>query len=132
MSNAFNPEGEVEIVKVGGHDLQIRTHKFKTLKLIIRLITKSIKDISVIDDKSDLGDVAISFFTKNMEMLNLLFPKDTHPFMSEEFVDENFTIPIAEYILLRTLEINDLGKMFPKVVNGLKGDKSLTPKKAGV
>lgn len=121
--DVFNPESMVEVFPVGGQELRLYPLKVKTFRQVVSLIDASLGSLTKLDAQTTVRQVTDLVFEKYVEVLLLLFPVEKFEYMTKEFVEENFTLPIARRIMEVVVEQNGLGQLFPFL-------KKLTPGEA--
>lgn len=111
--------GDVKKYDVAGVTLFVEAIPLGKLKKIIKIIV----DIGVKFDKKALADDFLTIVPDMVasyidQLIPLLFIKDKHPFLTQDWVDENLTVPVMKQILVDAITVNGLGDFFLKTVKG--------------
>lgn len=114
----FDLESVTETFNVAGHVLKLRPFRVIQLKRFIASINKavgSITELSKTPEKATLESILEVLVGEGMVMMSVIFPKDPYDFMTPEFIENEFTVPMIRKIMERVVEMNGLGAVFPSL-----------------
>ena len=111
--NVFDVKSMEKKIIIGGKTLTIAPLKLKSFRRFIGTIDEGLKSIQRIDPKSSNMQVVDALLKCAGAILSVLFPIDEYPFMTEEFIEENVSIPIMREILEQSVIVNKIEDLFP-------------------
>ena len=111
--DVFNPNTMEEKIKIGDHELILKPLKLKTFRVFVGTIDSAVQRMQAIDPKSTNAQVIDSVLQYSGAVFQALFPPETYPFMTQEFIEENMSIPLMRHVLARAVAINQVEDMFP-------------------
>lgn len=91
-------------------------------------IKKILKTILALSGETKVGDIAIvSLVDKyTSQILPLMFPKGKYDFLTDQWVEDNFTIPTLRKMVEAAIVVNGLQDFFEKLVGHNLGPSSMT------
>lgn len=116
MADAF--EEKSESYKVGNKTLLMKPLKLRRFKLLLKIIEDSIGELQGIGKETKLGHIADVATAKSFDVMTCLFPPEEYPFMTRDFVEDNFTLPMTKKIIDSMIEMNGLHDFFPALKKG--------------
>jgi hypothetical protein len=129
--NPFVLDRVQEDFEIGGRKLVLRPLSVKKVEQLFEIAEAA---VSGIDPKQPetmkLSVMSKRFIEKAKEYLKLVFPKSQFDFMTDEFIDEHFTVPALQVLADRIVRMNGLEGFFPHLLQA-KGDDPSTPKVGG-
>lgn len=109
--------GDTKEFKVGENILTVEPLPLGSLKKIIKIIA----DAGATFDKKTINDDFLNVVPNLVEgyigkVIPLLFNRAKHPFMTDEWIDDNLTVPLMKEVLLAAIAVNGLGDFFLRTV----------------
>ena len=109
-------QGETVEFIVDGKTLILEPIPYGRLKAVLKMVVSSIGEIAQGKDRPDVGTMVPELLMeKSAKIFPLLFDQKKHPYMSEEWVELNLTIPLAKDVFSKAIIINDLKDFFGKM-----------------
>ncbi len=104
--------GDVKTYEVAGKTLKVAPIPYGQLKKLLKLMAEA-------TDRGKKGDVDVLSIPALMEqygdqVIQLLFTKSDHEFLTTEWADANLTVPLLKEIFQTALVVNGLDSFFPK------------------
>src|SRR3990167_5789971 len=114
--------------KVGGRTLQMQPLPFKRFRVALKLVTEAISQVqatAVIHELAVISDVPQLILSKFGELAPLLFDNQG---LTQEWVEENFSVPLARQVLVDAMAINGVSDFLAQVgAMGKKTQETMTP-----
>lgn len=131
QGNPFDPESAVEKFEVGGQTLVVKPLKVKQFRALVAAITNATTAVAdsakKVGELSNVSHLVDDVFAHSYAVFRVVFPEGEFPFLTQEFIDDNFTVPMMQRLLERVIVINNLGSIFPNLASAL-GAASSAPK----
>jgi hypothetical protein len=109
--------GETREFKVGDKVLIVEPIPYGNLKKIIKLVAEASVKLDPKQFKDDYMMVVPVLIQDYVDQIvPLLFRRTAHEFMTQDWVDENLTVPTLKSILIDALYVNGLSDFFLKTV----------------
>lgn len=112
-SNVFDSDSLIEEIKVNGQILKLRPLKIKEFRRFIFIVEKALESFSQMNSKTSIKTLVDTLLEKHTEVMQVFFPTTMYSFMTNDFLEDNFDIPLSRHVLERMVKINKLEDLFP-------------------
>lgn len=121
--NPFDPESAVETFEVGGQKLVVKPLKVKQFRALVAAITNATNAVAdsakKVGEMSNVSNLVDDVFAHSFEVFRVVFPEGEFSFLTKDFIDDNFTVPMMQRLFQRIIAINNLGSIFPNLASSL-------------
>lgn len=129
--NPFDPEKSAEEFTVAGQKLVLRPLKVKQFRALVAEITRATTAVSesaksVGQGGGNITNLLDEVFACTLDVLKAVFPPAEFPFLTQEFIDDNFTVEMVQHVIERVIVMNRMESIFPNLASALRGEKSET------
>jgi hypothetical protein len=107
--------GDTKEIRIAEETLVIEPMTYGNLKKIIKIVAEAgtkLDPKTFKDDYLTVVPVLVQGYVDNV--IPLLFKKSKHPFLNQDWIDENMTVPLLKEILVDALYVNGLSDFFLK------------------
>lgn len=120
----LDPEAAERRVKVGDRELVVRPLSLKRIRELARVVAEKMGGISE-KVAGRTNDEAIGIATQSWaEVARCAFKED---FLTDEFVEENFTVPLARHLIGLVIDVNNLDAIYPALAAWKPAKATATP-----
>lgn len=108
---------------VGGKTLILRPLSIKRFRQLSFIIDDGLKQFSDVNSDTIVKDMVEILASKGIEIMSILFQEIDHPFMTKDFIENNFTVPLSRNILEDAMTMNGVKEFLPNVKKSMQPSK---------